>query len=235
MKKLLYCFALVLMLALVLSLSACSKKAESISSEDNASVSESQPVQEKKYIACIGDSITYGAGVMTAEETYPAYLQALVGDEYEVRNYGLNGRTLIKDADCPYTEEMYYKQSLELNADLCIIMLGSNDSRSFCWNADSYRSELADFVKAYQNTGAKVYLMQPTKCFNTSGYGISDKVIREEIYYIVSDVAEETGAGLIDLYTLSEPHSDWFPDTIHPNAEGNKAIAEEIYSALGLD
>ena len=37
---------------------------------------------------------------------------------------------------------------------------------------------------------------------------------------------------VIDLYTLTENHGDWFPDGVHPNVEGYEKIAEYIYDVL---
>ena len=45
----------------------------------------------KKTIICVGDSLTANGGDMA----YPAKLQALVGDKYEVRNYGIGGDTTV--------------------------------------------------------------------------------------------------------------------------------------------
>lgn len=37
---------------------------------------------------------------------------------------------------------------------------------------------------------------------------------------------------VIDLYTLTENHGDWFADGVHPNVEGYEQIAEYIYDVL---
>ena len=42
--------------------------------------------QEKKKVACVGNSVTYGYGHKNpAETSYPTQLQQLLGDDYEVR------------------------------------------------------------------------------------------------------------------------------------------------------
>lgn len=45
----------------------------------------------KKTIVCVGDSLTANGGDLA----YPTKLQALVGDKYEVRNYGIGGDTTV--------------------------------------------------------------------------------------------------------------------------------------------
>lgn len=51
---------------------------------------------EATRVACLGDSITAGARVDAARQSYPARLQNLLGDEFDVRNFGLGSATLIK-------------------------------------------------------------------------------------------------------------------------------------------
>src|SRR6266567_5306540 len=76
-------------------------------------------------IACIGDSITEGAGLSNpAVESYPARLQRLLGANALVRNFGVSGRTLLKEGDFPYWKELFFKQSHDWQPDLVIIQLG---------------------------------------------------------------------------------------------------------------
>jgi sialate O-acetylesterase len=43
-------------------------------------------------VACIGNSITYGFGIPDCESnSYPAKLQKIIGQEWEVKNFGVSG------------------------------------------------------------------------------------------------------------------------------------------------
>ena len=55
-----------------------------------------KPEPAKRRIACVGDSLTYGWGLMGAfrKYAYPALLQDKLGDDYQVMNYGICDRTL---------------------------------------------------------------------------------------------------------------------------------------------
>ena len=53
---------------------------------------EASPIR----VACLGDSITAGARVDAKSESYPARLQKVLGEHFEVRNFGIGGATLIK-------------------------------------------------------------------------------------------------------------------------------------------
>lgn len=48
---------------------------------------QTQPIT----VACLGDSITFGAGVKGKENTYPAMLQVLLGNDFVVKNCGKTG------------------------------------------------------------------------------------------------------------------------------------------------
>ena len=48
-------------------------------------------------VACIGDSITFGALLRDRESNcYPAQLEKLLGEGYSVRNFGVNGHAAQK-------------------------------------------------------------------------------------------------------------------------------------------
>lgn len=199
-----------------------------------------KPKDGLKHIACVGDSITFGAGVARTRKTesYPAYLQALAGEEYQVLNYGFSGRTLLSDGDNPYTRERMHAASVMCKADKYILMLGTNDSKPYNWNKENFEREAAPFIEKYISmAGAEnVYVMLPPKAFVVEGkeevgYDILNEHIIEELD-ILARAAAKLNAPVIDLYTFTEEHPEWFPDGVHPNAEGNKAIAEHVYQCV---
>src|SRR4051812_38761214 len=85
-------------------------------------------------VACVGDSITEGAGLTTpATQSYPARLQQLLGTNYLVKNYGVGGRTLLKQGDFPYWKEPAFTNSHTFGPNIVIIQLGTNDSKPQNW------------------------------------------------------------------------------------------------------
>ena len=71
-------------------------------------------LQAKVKVACVGDSITFGAGVKNRQQLcYPAQLGKLLGDEYHVENFGISARTMLAKGNYPYTNEKVYKKSLK--------------------------------------------------------------------------------------------------------------------------
>lgn len=193
--------------------------------------------KNKKYIACVGDSITYGAGVFPkrATKSYPALLQKKIGDEYQVINYGLCGRTLLAAGDVPYTREQYYLDTFRHEMDLYICMLGTNDSKPYNWDEEAYRKELREFIAKYQRK-ARVVVMTPPKAFKVKDSdAIKFDILNENIIKareIIFETAAEMDVDVVDLYELTENHPEWFPDGVHSNAEGNLHFAECIYEKI---
>lgn len=77
-------------------------------------------------VACVGNSITYGAGISNREKnSYPAQLQYYLGDDYEVRNFGSNGATAQSDGDYPYVRTGVYGESKNFLPDIVLINVSS--------------------------------------------------------------------------------------------------------------
>ncbi len=198
------------------------------------------PDPKKRILACVGDSLTYGAGVRLTRQrdSYPAQLGELLGEDWQVLNYGLSWRTLQVSGDLPYKSDRFYRASLICNAEIYLLMLGSNDAKPFNWNEDNYRQELTGFVSSYRDLPQhpKVILMQPTAAWKDrhgrDPFGIQVDIIGNELHEIIAEVGEETGCRVLDLFRLSKAHSDWFHDGAHPDRKGNGMIAHYIRSAL---
>ena len=51
---------------------------------------------------------------------------------------------------------------------------------------------------------------------------------------ICKAVSEKYGVPVIDLYAFTEHHPEYFLDGVHPNREGNRAIADYLLETLPL-
>ena len=99
------------------------------------SACNSEPIR----VACVGDSITYGHGIKDREhDTYPGLLSAMLGEKYDVRNFGVSGTTTMMDTDMPYMNEQAYKDALAFNPQIVTIKLGTNDSKPYNWKEQEH-------------------------------------------------------------------------------------------------
>ena len=92
------------------------------------------PAEEIR-IACIGNSITAYKGTLANLDlnSYPVQLRILMGEEYNIQNYGVSGRTLLKKGDYPIWNESAFTAALEFQPNIATIMLGTNDSKPYNW------------------------------------------------------------------------------------------------------
>lgn len=195
-------------------------------------------------IACVGDSITYGSGVEEREEnSYPQVLGQLMGRGYQVRNFGVSGRTAMWYSNKPYVKEKMYSWSLDFAPDIVIIMFGTNDSKAYNWQGEvEFKEQYKKMIDTYRNlpTNPEIYLCTPATAYYVDGqtegamnYNIDGELVNREIVPAVREIAEELNLKIIDIHSLTAGHAEWFSaDGIHPDKNGARAIAEEVYRVL---
>ena len=186
-------------------------------------------------VACVGDSITFGAAIKNREkQCYPVQLGALLGEGYEVSNFGISARTLLKKGDKPYWNEKIYQDALDLHPNYVIIKLGTNDVKPVNWkHKEEFKANLKEMAKAFMAlpTHPRVFLSYPVPV-QQSRWGISDQLIKEGVIPFVKEVAEELKLEVIDFYTGVPAVALNFADGVHPNAAGAKLMAETAWKSL---
>ncbi len=197
-------------------------------------VSLAEPAAHKTIkVACVGDSITFGAGIAEREiYSYPAQLGEMLGQGWEVKNFGLNGHTLMDKGNAPYMKSNRngYQSALAYQPDVVIIKLGTNDSKPENWKYKSdYVTDYLKLITSFRNLAShpKIYVCKPVPVF-PERWGITDQVVREEILPLVDQVGTEASVPIIDLYAALTDRADLFPDKVHPNAEGAEVIAKTV-------
>jgi lysophospholipase L1-like esterase len=196
-------------------------------------------------VACVGDSITFGAGLKDRHnDAYPAWLGRWLGTGWQVRNFGVSGATMLTKGNLPYIKQKTHNVAIAFKPDILIIMLGTNDSKhrtagdannvpdNWQYKAEfvpDYEALIAEFRQA--NPAVKVYVCDPTPCFPGFG-GINDDTIHHEIIPLVQQVATESKADVIDLYDPFVNRKELFIDGVHPNDQGAMLLAGHIYTAL---
>lgn len=197
----------------------------------------SGPIQ----VSCIGDSITFGQGVFLRRRqwSYQAFLSELLGEGYTFVNYGLTNRTLLPVGKDYYFKEKTGRIAWETRADILIFMLGTNDSKRILWDEERFEKEYIAVIEHYKQMQCfqQIYIMIPPRIFDEhpGKKGCNAVILEESVAPAIRRVAATCGVELIDLHALTKDHREWFPDKLHPNREGNRAIAEEIAKHIRAD
>ena len=187
--------------------------------------SQSSP-QLKKRIACIGDSIT-------ELTNYPYNLQRLLGDNYEVGNFGACGTTISLDAPYPYKYSTAYNCAAQFKPEAAVVMLGTNDADTTNQRgSDVLSQDFETLIKSIQSlfTKPKIWIALPPPIFNETS-GLSACLLQKEVLPAIKKVATNLSLTLIDVYTaLSSPR--FFSDGVHPNGSGAEVIAKTVHQAF---
>ena len=192
--------------------------------------------QAKIKIACVGDSITFGAGVEDRpNNNYPQQLENLLGEGYTVQNFGVSGATLLKNGNNPYWNLKQFQAARDLQPDIVIIKLGTNDSKPGNWKShgSEYKADYIEMIKTFQQLESRpeVWICLPVPVFATR-WGINEETVVKEIIPLIREVAQATRVKLIDLYAPFAGKPELVPDQVHPNAAGATLIAETVKTAL---
>ena len=186
-------------------------------------------------VACIGDSITFGAGLKSwRKDSYPAVLDRLLGDGYKVGNFGVDGRTALRKSRSAYWKMKQFQMAIAYKPDIVIIKFGTNDSKPVNWQyKDEFEKDYGDLVDVFLNLPShpKVYICQPVPVFSEN-YTASDSVVANEIIPIIEKVGKAKKIKVIELYKTFSGKEKLFHDGLHLNEEGCAFMAKEIYKAI---
>ena len=189
-------------------------------------------------VACVGNSVTYGYGLPNRDtESYPVRLQQMLGEGYEVGNFGHSGATLLYKGHRPYVNLPEFRQALDFRPDWVVIHLGLNDTDPRNWPdwkeefIPDYRALIDSFRTV--NPEARILVCKMTPIFDRHPrFQSGTRDWHAQIQRAIEQVAQGAGAQLIDLYTPLHSRPDLFPDALHPNPEGAQILARTVYSAL---
>ncbi len=198
--------------------------------------------QEKIKVACIGNSVTYGYGHENPSVTsYPSQLAIMLGEDYEVGNFGKSGATLLRKGHRPYNEQEEFQKALDFAPDIAIIHLGLNDTdpRNWKYYKREFISDYVALIEAIENVNPDVviFICRMTPIFHW--HHRFQKGTRDwywEIQATIENIAENIAeVKLIDLQELLYHRPDLMPDALHPTPEGARLIAKRVYSAITGD
>lgn len=183
-------------------------------------------------IVCLGDSITYGYDGETKKQVsspYPKHLANLLGPNYEVINSGNVGwqaRQTVKHLD-----ELVFNYE----PDICILMLGINDSRGsrqgLMVSKKNYYKNMQKIIDEIRSRKITLILLTPTPIKFLRGKKFQQYAI---------DLAEKNDLLYLDLYgkiyhqlKLDDQQLEAIiADNVHLNQEYYLKLAQWVYQLL---
>lgn len=196
-------------------------------------------------VACLGDSITFGAGADPREEAaYPAQLSALLGNGYDVRNFGVGGTTLLVEGDKPYRKQPQFRAAIDFDPDIILLLLGANDTCGAPrnnWNRSaSFASDARGLLQSLHRRGRRVIVALPSPFYpETPGLGPERKADLEarrprleQIRDWWKEAARAADAEVVDLRGTLAPEGRLTTDGVHPTRAGYERMAGRFRDAI---
>lgn len=195
------------------------------------------PAPNALKVACIGNSITDGAGIDMAEVNgYPAVLKKHLGSSYYVKNFGLSGRTALNHGNRPYQAEPAWKNCLEWAPDVAVIKLGTNDTkpenRGFI--ATELEKDVQQMIDALRaaNPKVRIILASPIPAYENN-WNMPDSIITDQIMPIYQNICKKNKIEFLDLHAPLSNHKEMVQaDGIHPNEKGAAEMAKVVAAAI---
>ena len=163
-------------------------------------------------VACIGNSITYGYGLPDrTTQSYPAQLQKMLGESYQVENFGKSGATLLNKGHRPYMQQDEYRRAIDFGGDIVVIHLGINDTDPRDWPdyRDFFVKDYIELIDSFRAANSKVRIMiaRLTPIANRHPRFLSGtRDWHGEIQLAIENVARYTGVQLIDFHEPLYPY-----------------------------
>lgn len=182
-----------------------------------------QVITNRPKIVAFGDSLTAGFG-LTEKESYPYLLQEKLkkdGYNYEVVNAGVSGDTSLGG-----TERIDWVLEQE-NVQILILELGANDLLRRM-PVDKMKRNLAQIIEKAKAKNVKVLLCgmlappnfgaEYQRAYISAFPDLADQYKVEFLPFLLENVALNRNLNQAD--------------GIHPNAEGERIMTENVYKAL---
>ena len=178
-------------------------------------------------VACVGDSITQLTG-------YPADLQVLLGNSYNVRNFGVTGATILLNTDRPYLNQTACSDAEAFQPQVVVIMLGTNDARTNIYpNSENLEANFKMLVDSFQSIrgNPKLLVAIPPPIYNNT-IGLSASNLAQGVIPRLEQEAKALHVATVDVYDPLLNHPEFFPDGVHPNIAGAEEIAQIVFNAV---
>ncbi|KAJ8613013.1 hypothetical protein CTAYLR_004062 [Chrysophaeum taylorii] len=212
-------------------------------------------VESAIMVICVGDSITQGSGASNDDMSYPSQAQDLLGGDYEVKNFGRGGRTMMASTGKAYVETDEYEDALSSSPDYVVIGLGTNDAKEENWRGisnaeEEFRNKYNEFIAAFEELESSpniIVLIPPLqlRADEADGDWPDPTIVNQELPAVIREITASNDVHLLDLRDLFErvdgdieendeifANDDLYDDIIHPNDEGYKVMAMRIRSAV---
>ncbi len=158
----------------------------------------------------------------------------MLGSNYTVGNFGVVAATVLLDTNKPYINQSEFREAQDFKPDIIIVMLGTNDAQVNNYlSIDKFKPDYEELINRMSVSvrNSTIFLVKPPPIF-TNTLNLNNSNLIEGVIPRIEQLANEQGLPVIDVYDALVNHPEYFADGVHPNYDGAKIIANEIYRAI---
>jgi len=183
---------------------------------------EARPATARPRLVCLGDSLTAGLGV-SKNEAYPALIGRRLADagyDWEVVNAGVSGDTTAGGLS-------RLEWSLEGDVRILVVALGGNDGLRGL-PVEAMSRNLGQIIERAQSRGIQVVLAGMEALSNMG------PAYRREFHEAFQALARRYRVAFVPFLLEGVAAQDELnqSDGIHPNAKGQRKIADLLWPAI---
>ena len=208
-----------------------------ISSSANAQTSQVK-------MAFIGNSITAGVYDYKKLDQQVSYatqfdnlMQKVYGDTLEILNAGVSGRMMTKHGPQPIWIEPKFKKALDFAPDICVIALGTNDSKPVLYDLvqKEFYADYQDMIDTfrYVNPNVTFVVCLPPPIWKGHPYSPdsphNDTLLVKYTIPLIDSIAKNNHLIIVDFHTPFLDSPQYFSDHLHPNVEGHKKMGKILF------
>ncbi len=198
-------------------------------------------------MACIGNSITAGVYDYGKKDQQVSYatqfgnlMNEVYGDTLEILNAGVSGRTMTKHGPQPIWIEPAFKKALDFKPDICLIALGTNDSKPNLYDLvqKEFYSDYQAMIDTFRciNPNITFVVCLPPPIFEGHPYSPesphNDTLLVNYTIPLIDSIAQNNHLAVVDFHTPFVDSIQYFTDHLHPNVEGHQKMGKILFDAF---
>ena len=169
-------------------------------------------------------------------DTYPWILQQLLGQGFEVHNFGRNAMTALRGLSVSYVDTWQFQDSLDLKADIYLLMLGTNDARYWGEYGHKYQGDMEWIVNKLRSipmeSPPRIIVAMPPWVKIDGKFGVRNDVLVNGVQPAIQNLSS-LGVQLVNMYDVTYNQVDMYiGDGLHLNKKGYTSLAKTWNKAI---
>ncbi len=194
------------------------------------------PRRDALRVACVGSSFTEGSGIrMASQNAYPARLQSLLGNGYYVKNFGVDGSTILRKSSSSYMNEQAFRDALDFKPDIVIVEADFNSSKSEDrQHSREFAADMQVLIDSFKALSSKprIYFVTSVPSLK-SGRNVNNDAMSKGTISLIRKLIKKNKCRLIDISTRYVAEADnMHKDDMYPNEVDACRVAKSISERL---